>query len=112
MSRFLSMNSEVKGKGYILGKLYKISWFPGAILSDLEENKVFGTLFKLKNVNPTFKVLDAYEGFDTQNVESSLFKREITTAFLENKTTINTWVYIYNQPVENSERILSGNFLT
>lgn len=111
MSRFLCLNSNVLGKAYIHGKLYKISWFPGVLLSNDVSEKVYGTLFKLNSVSKTLKVLDDYEGFNESNINESLFKREITTVFLENGNTINAWVYLYNQNIENKQRILSGDFL-
>lgn len=111
MSRFLSLNSSVLGKAYIQGKLYKISWFPGVVLSEDASEKVCGTLFQLHNVRETLRFLDDYEGFYESNVEESLFRREITTVFLENGNSIDAWVYIYNQNIENKQRILSGDFL-
>lgn len=111
MSRFLSENSELVGKGHILGILYRISWFPGVVLSDNSSDKVFGTIFKLKNSDNVFSVLDDYEGFYEDNLKESLFKRVQTTVFLENADPLISWVYLYNQNIENSQRIISGDFL-
>lgn len=111
MSKFLSANSKAVGKGYIQGKLYKISWFPGAIVSKNSSEKVYGTLFKLKNISSTLEILDHYEGFYKHNTETSLFKREITTVFLENGALVDAWVYLYNQNITEGKRILSGDFL-
>ncbi len=111
MSRFLSLNSSVFSKAYIQGKLYKIFWFPGVVLSEDASEKVYGTLFQLHNVSDTLRFLDDYEGFYESNIEESLFRREITTVFLENGNSIDAWVYLYNQNIENKQRILSGDFL-
>ncbi|TBN06374.1 gamma-glutamylcyclotransferase [Hyunsoonleella flava] len=111
MSRFLSTNSEIFGKGFIHGKLYKISWFPGAVLSKTPSEKVYGSIFKLKTIENTFKVLDNYEGCDANNPKTSLFFRETTTVFLENGNIINAWVYLYNQNVDDKKRIFSRDFL-
>ena len=111
MSRFLSKNSELVGKGHILGILYRISWFPGVVLSDSSSNKVFGTVFKLQNIDNVFSVLDDYEGFDEDNLKESLFTRVQTSVFLENGDSLISWVYLYNQNIENSQQIISGDFL-
>lgn len=111
MSKFLSANSQLVAKGYILGRLYKISWFPGAVLSDNISEKVFGTVFKLKDSDNVFDVLDDYEGFDEDNLKESLFTRVETTVFMENGDTLISWAYLYNQNIENSQRIISGDFL-
>ena len=111
MSRFLVANSKTVAKGYILGKLYKISWFPGAILTDDSSCKVYGTVFKLKDNAAIFDVLDAYEGCNTNTPNASLFIRQRITVFLENNNTLTSWVYLYNQNIANSEQITSGDFL-
>lgn len=111
MSQFLLQNAEVIAKGCIQGKLYAISWFPGAVLSTGTENHVYGTVFKLQYTFNTFKVLDAYEGCDLSQPNTSLFTRDITTVFLENGTSVAAWVYLYNQNVDHKTQILSGDFL-
>lgn len=111
MSEFLLRNSEYVGKGYFQGKLYKISWFPGAVQSDDACHRVFGSIFKLKHAETVFKVLDDYEGYDASDEASSLFKREIRDCFTENGDAVKAWVYLYNQNVKDAPRMLSGDFL-
>ena len=111
LSRFLHSGSKIIGKGYFIGELYKISWFPGAILSEKESNKVYGTLIELNDVEGVFKVLDPYEGFKEDEPDSSLFIRQQTKVFLENNKVLNAWVYLYNQKIDQATRIVSGDFL-
>lgn len=111
MSRFLSRHSEYVSRGCIKGRLYKISWFPGVVLSDSSSDKVYGTVFKLYDTETTFQVLDEYEGFDVKKPDDSLFIRETTTVILENKTSLTAWVYVYNQAISDAHRIYSGRFL-
>lgn len=111
MSRFLSQNSQVIGKGYFNGELYSVSWFPGAVLNAQSLDKVYGTIFKLKDAEFVFKTLDAYEGYNTHSPKTSLFTRALVPAYLDNGTEINTWVYLFNQSVSNYKRIFSGDFL-
>ncbi|ULC58463.1 gamma-glutamylcyclotransferase [Flaviramulus sp. BrNp1-15] len=105
MSQFLASHAQFIGKGYCYGKLYMISWFPGAILSNNTSEKVHGMLFKIKNPETVFKALDDYEG-----VDEHLFKRVTTTAFVNNKP-IPTWVYVYNYPTTHLKLITSGDYL-
>lgn len=111
MSRFLAARSKVKGKAYFFGKLYKISWFPGAILSDNTSNKVHGTCIKLSNTEATLSALDDYEGYDANDLESSLFTRQLVTIYDENGASYKAWVYLYNQNIEGETHIPSGDFL-
>ncbi|SFD05094.1 gamma-glutamylcyclotransferase family protein [Algibacter pectinivorans] len=111
MSKFLNANAAFFGRGYFIGKLYKVSWYPGAVISYNETDKVYGALFKLNNFDSVYKVLDAYEGVDENQPDSSLFKRELVTAFLDDGRTLNTWVYLYNQLLDGIPCIESGDFL-
>ncbi|GEM_PF-60827 len=111
MSRFLIQHSEVVGKGFICGKLYKISWFPGVVESPDQKDKVYGTVFKLRSASKVFETLDEYEGFYQNNIASSLFKRVQAEVFLENSTALTTWMYLYNQKIVDEPQIISGDFL-
>lgn len=106
MSRFLAVRSQFVGKGYFKGKLYRIDWYPGAVLSDLDTDKVYGSIHKVSNNPIVFKILDEYEG-----VGEYLYKRQLIDVYLDTKTSIKSWVYLYNQPLSNAEQILSGDFL-
>ena len=111
MSKFLIQHSETTGNGFVFGKLYRISWFPGMVLSNDKTDKVFGSIFKLNDYQKVFGVLDGYEGFDKHNPKSSLFIRTKTIAYLENNKAIKTWVYLYNRTIDNEEQIYSGRFI-
>jgi len=111
LSKFLYDNSTIVGKAYFIGKLYKISWFPGAILSENNSEKVYGTFVKIKDIISVFNTLDPYEGFNKRNPKSSLFIRQLIIIFDENQQSYKAWVYLYNQKVNEQSRIISGDYL-
>ncbi|WNH10752.1 gamma-glutamylcyclotransferase family protein [Thalassobellus suaedae] len=111
MSKFLSKHAVLVAKGYFHGKLYKVSWFPGAIISSNALDKVYGSVFKLINSETVFKVLDDYEGIGENYPKPNLYKKDTVTAYLDNGLTLKTWVYIYNHRVTDLEQIISGDFL-
>ncbi len=111
MSKFLNRNSEFIGTGYFNGRLYQISWYPGAVLSDLPSEKVFGHLFKIHNEEKTFQILDDYEGIGLTAEHPNEYKRELIQAYLESNLKINAWVYVYNLPTIHLKLITSGNYL-
>ncbi|WP_370476592.1 gamma-glutamylcyclotransferase family protein [Tamlana flava] len=111
MAKFLEAHSECVGNGYFYGKLYRVSWYPGAVLSDDPSQKVFGKVFKIKDADSVFKVLDDYEGVGESQPKPNLYKKELVTAFLEEGTTIKTWVYLYNLSNSGLVQITSGKFL-
>ena len=111
MSKFLDKNSEFIGTGYFNGKLYEISWYPGAVLSNIPTEKVYGHLFKILNKEKTFKILDDYEGIVDTAEHSNEYIRVLIDAYLDSNKAIKTWVYIYNRSTENLRLIQSGNYL-
>ncbi|WP_223550424.1 gamma-glutamylcyclotransferase [Aestuariivivens sp. NBU2969] len=106
MSRFLLQYAKFVGKGFFYGRLYRVDWYPGAILSEKKDEKVFGHVYRILKESPLFETLDAYEG-----VEEGLYLRLLTNAYLYNGTECNCWVYMYNQSTQGLKRIVSGDFL-
>jgi gamma-glutamylcyclotransferase (GGCT)/AIG2-like uncharacterized protein YtfP len=98
-------------KGYVLGMLYNVSWFPGVVLNNFTTNKVYGTLFKIEAVDTVFDVLDAYEGVDKTNAYKSLFVRQLVKVHADDHQCYTAWIYIYNKAVDDLELIPSGDFL-
>ncbi|MCB4808272.1 gamma-glutamylcyclotransferase [Tamlana sp. 62-3] len=111
MSKFLIANSTNLGPAYCFGKLYKITWFPGAVLSENESEKIYGTLVKLHDNNNVLSHLDDYEGYNSNNASSSLFIRQKNRIYTEKGIDYMAWMYIYNQKTDEATRILSGDFL-
>jgi len=110
MSKFLAKHSEFIGEGYFHGKLFIVSWYPGAILSDNNLDYVFGSVFKINKPLEVFKILDDYEGIGENYPKPHLFKKELTTIFLQKNTKIKAWVYLYNCSTKNLKQIASGDF--
>lgn len=111
MSKFLVSHSQFISNGYFNGKLFEVDGFPGAILSENKEDKVYGSIFKLNDNEFIFKVLDVYEGIDATSKVPDLYKRNIITAFLENGELLQTWVYLYNLSTTNLIQITSGKYV-
>jgi len=111
MSKFLAKNSEFVDKGYFNGKLYQVDWYPRAIVSKNNSDKVYGLVFKGNNFDTVFKVLDVYEGVGENFLKPNLFRKELVTIYLETKIEVKAWVYIYNLSVDNFKQIYSGDFL-
>lgn len=111
MSEFLSKHSEFVGRGFFCGKLYDVEEFPGAVLSDTLQDKVYGKIYEISEAEKVFSILDDYEGIESLETEKGLFKRVVVEAFLEAGHTVKTWVYLYNKSVLNLRLISSGNYL-
>ncbi|CAH8283269.1 gamma-glutamylcyclotransferase (GGCT)/AIG2-like uncharacterized protein YtfP [Mariniflexile fucanivorans] len=111
MSKFLERNSNFIGSGTFQGNLYQISWYPGAILSHNTNDKVYGHIFKIKNPEKTFQVLDDYEGIGDTGEHANEYTRTLIEAYLNETERIKTYVYIYNLPTAHLKHISSGKYV-
>ena len=111
MSRFLHSHSEFIGNAYIQGKLYDLQGYPGAVAGNNPTERVYGHVFKIKDTEAVFKVLDDYEGIGDGNPTDYEYVRTHVTAFLENDTEVTTWFYAYNFPTDALEVMPSGRYL-
>lgn len=107
MSLYLNDHSDYLGEGYMSGELYKVDFYPGAVYIPSTGKKVFGEIYQLREVNSVLEVLDTYEDFDPAAPEQSLFVREIVPVY-HNGQQVKVWVYLYNHPVENFQKVESG----
>lgn len=111
MSKFLERNSEFVGLGYFQGNLYEISWYPGAVLSNHPDDKVYGHIFKIKNPEKTFQVLDDYEGIGDTGEHANEYTRTLIDAYLNETESVKVYVYLYNLPTTHLKHISSGKYV-
>lgn len=110
MASLLGKHSEKIGPGEIRGRLYDLGDYPGAVDSEKPEETVQGTLYRLKAPDEILPVLDEYEEYDPQDEAGSLFRREKRSVTLPNGERLKAWVYLYDRPVKDFERIRSGEY--
>lgn len=101
-ARLLDLSSDYLGTARLRGKLYHLGNFPGIKLVRQENEWVTGDLFRLRSPRKTLERLDKYEG--------SKFRRVPARAFFASGE-IPCWVYEYTPAVNESRRILSGDWL-
>ena len=98
------------GEGFIHGRLYDLGEYPGAVLSRQPADKVFGKIFELPADPELLDRLDAYEGFEPQQPNKSLFIRKRTSIQRPNRDTLTGWVYEYNGNVRSEREIKNGQY--
>jgi gamma-glutamylcyclotransferase (GGCT)/AIG2-like uncharacterized protein YtfP len=101
---------EMVGQGTVLGRLYDLGSYPGAVLDDNSRTRISGTVYQLPAGEGILATLDAYEEFEPGTPQTSLFLRRLYPVLLADGPTLDCWVYEYNGPVDRARMIESGTF--
>ncbi len=109
-ANYLRAHCVLYGNGYFNGLLYNVGEYPGAIEALNSDDMVHGKIYQMLNVNAVLKVLDSYEGFGEQEQQPNEFIRKLINVNTPG-TNLTCWVYLYNLPVNELNRIKSGNYL-
>jgi len=93
------------------GLLYLIDTYPGVLASQNKNDWVVGEVYQLRDENIILKKLDHYEECSPEFQQPTEYIRTQQKVVLDNGNTCTAWVYIYNWPVNEINRIVSGDFL-
>jgi gamma-glutamylcyclotransferase (GGCT)/AIG2-like uncharacterized protein YtfP len=102
-ARLLAEGESLLGGARVHGRLYDIGRYPGLVLSSAPEEWALGEVYRLRDADRTLEILDRYEGAD--------FTRVTGDVLLDTGEQLPAWVYVYNRPVDEQRRILSGDYL-
>lgn len=111
VAQFLKSNADFYAEGYFYGKLFDLGDYPGAIESENPEDKVFGSIFQVRNPDAVFVALDEYEETGDKFPSPNEFIRKKIYVFDSNGKMIPSFVYLYNWPLERFKRIVSGKYI-
>lgn len=100
-----------RGRASMRGKLYHIAWYPGLVETDNPVDRVVGDLYQLQDDAALWHALDEYEGCSAECPTPHEYQRVRREVVLENGTSYQAWVYLYQGSVEGKARIISGDFL-
>ena len=96
------------GPDKIAGKIYQLGWFPGVKLPERVDNPSLVTVDIVEGVtDEQLARCDAYEGYDPDNPEHSLFVRKQ----IKTESGRDVWVYEYAEAVDLATEIKSGDWL-
>jgi len=108
VSRYFTLIGEAKVKGH----LYDMGNYPAAEPTN-DDAYIIGELYQLNNINEyswAFEQLDDYEGVNVEAGETPLYRREVTSVYINNETT-EAWIYWYNGDVSEHPIVASGDVL-
>ena len=109
---YISSHFTLTGSAKVKGKLYDLGAYPAALPTE-EEYFISGELYRLKEDREfswAIAQVDDYEGVNPEPGETAMYKREITTVYINGKTT-SAWIYWYNNDVTGKPQIASGDVL-
>jgi len=106
MAAYLAGRGRLLGSATIRGRLYQLTWYPGLAPTACSEDSVRGDLYELADGEATLAELDRYE-IDA----SALFERHRAAVTDASGQRVTAWVYYYRGPIDESQRIPSGDFL-
>lgn len=98
------------GSGWVRGRLYDLGEYPGAVVSGTSPSVVKGQVFELPEDQKILSSIDAYEGFDPDHPEGSLFIRKRWPVTLADGSRMTCWIYTYNRKPGAARLIASGSY--
>lgn len=96
--------------GTIRGRLFALGSHPAGIPDPDSPTTIAGEVIEFPDDGTVLRKLDAYEEFDPESPEESLFVRRIVTVRLADDRTLPCWTYAYNRDVSGATPILGGDY--
>jgi gamma-glutamylcyclotransferase (GGCT)/AIG2-like uncharacterized protein YtfP len=98
------------GRGTINASLFDLGIYPAAVPA-VDGSVVWGELYEMAEQAGVLAVLDEIEGYRPDEPDRSLYARTLTQVMLESGDACQAWVYLYNAPLGQAQRIVSGDYL-
>jgi gamma-glutamylcyclotransferase (GGCT)/AIG2-like uncharacterized protein YtfP len=97
------------GRGSIQGALFDLGIYPAAVPSP--DGRIWGEVYEISDVTAVLVALDDIEGYRDSDPDRSLYMRKQAEVVLPDGTRASAWVYFYNAPLGQAQRIASGDYL-
>ena len=97
------------GRGSIGAALFDLGIYPAAIPS--ADSRVNGEVYRMSDGENVLAVLDELEGHRPTEPDTSLYRRIETPVTMGDGRVAQAWVYFYNAPLGQAQRIESGDYL-
>lgn len=98
-----------QGRGTIRAALFDLGLYPAAVPDP--NGEVRGEVYEMTDPEPVLAALDDIEGFRPGRPDQSLYTRELTDVTLADGSRATASVYLYNAPLGQAPRIVSGDYL-
>jgi gamma-glutamylcyclotransferase (GGCT)/AIG2-like uncharacterized protein YtfP len=98
------------GAASMQGRLYRVSWYPGAVDSTDPAHRVHGEVWALDDPERGLAWLDDYEGIAPGRGASGEYQRLERLVCLATGTEVAAWVYLYQGDVMRLPVISDGRW--
>ena len=109
-AQLLTRSADYLGPATCRGRLYRVEYYPGLVLSDAADDVVHGELYRLRHVEEMLREFDMYEACGEGFAEPTQYVRKMLPVTRDDGSAAEAWTYIYNWPVTQLARIESGRF--
>jgi len=96
------------GRGSIGAALFDLGIYPAAIPSS--DSRVNGEVYRISDLDSVLAVLDELEGHRPSDPDTSLYRRIEAPVTMDDGKVAPAWVYFYNAPLGQAQRIESGDY--
>lgn len=112
MAAYLARYAEFVTYGWFQGVMYEISYYPGVIASDNTTDRIYGEVYRLHDAQQILAILDDYEECTPQHVQPTEYQRVLARIWsIDGRLLDPVWVYVYQWPIANKLRVISGDFM-
>lgn len=88
--------AALEAQGRVRGSLYDFGEYPGLVLDDA--GWVAGELYRIPDLAARLHALDRAEWYDPANGARSLYVRRRGPVRLDDGSSLDAWLYLYNDP--------------
>jgi gamma-glutamylcyclotransferase (GGCT)/AIG2-like uncharacterized protein YtfP len=109
----LRREAALVGTGHVGGQLYRVSWYPCMVASDVAGDVVHGEVYRLRQPTQTIAWLDAYEGIvpgPASVAASDEYARVLRPVAMADGTNLQAWMYVYQRSAAQLTRVPSGQW--
>jgi gamma-glutamylcyclotransferase (GGCT)/AIG2-like uncharacterized protein YtfP len=97
-----------RGRGSINAALFDLGIYPAAIPDP--DGRVWGEVYDVLDAAAVLTALDEIEGYTPDHPDRSLYIRSQVAVALPDGVQTTAWVYFYNAPLGQAQRIPSGDY--
>jgi gamma-glutamylcyclotransferase (GGCT)/AIG2-like uncharacterized protein YtfP len=107
-NHFRMDGAEFVGVGRIVGRMYRIDWYPGLVLDESGDD-ILGEVYSVDL--EMLGNLDSFENVSADDPEGSEYRRVKTNVSLPTAETLSAWVWEWLGAMDESQRLPGGDWL-